>query len=83
MIIEMYTIYDMKTEAHKFPMSSTNEQTFIRAVKNALKEGTSELAQNPEDFAIYRVGTFDDSEGKIHPIPPIHVTNVINLVEGK
>lgn len=61
----MYAVFDAKAEVYSQPFFSPNNQTAIRHFKDmANTEGTL-VSKNPNDFGLWRVGTFDDATGMI------------------
>ncbi|WNK12431.1 MAG: nonstructural protein [Microvirus sp.] len=63
MIIQMFSVYDKKTQLFSQPFPSGNAESAIRAFQDAQSDGNTLLAKHPNDFALYHVGSFDDSEG--------------------
>lgn len=60
----LFSVYDKKLEAYTAPFSAPNQAVVIREYGNQFKQGgDSPYVTNPDDFAIYAVGTFDDSLG--------------------
>lgn len=72
------SIHDTKAEAFSQPM-------FFQAVGQALRsfidavtderDGNNNFAKHPEDFNLFRIGTFDDQTGEIVPEAPFHLGN--------
>lgn len=63
MILEVFSMYDVAVKAYTQPfyMHSTDEA--IRAVRNEACNGDSQMAKNPTDFVLYRLGTYDNLSG--------------------
>jgi hypothetical protein len=82
MKLSMYTIQDVKVGAYMQPFYTTNEATAIRAIKNLLTDPDHQFSKNPEDFALYHLGVYDDEDGK-HLLndAPNHMHNLIDLLE--
>lgn len=68
MKLNMYAIYDKVAQAYKQPLILQHrDEIVIRMMRNTLadeREGT-EFKNNPLDFAIYRIGSFDDNTGQV------------------
>lgn len=57
------SIYDKATEAYMRPWTAQTEGQAVRMFEDeVLKEGTPVNA-HPEDYALFRMGTFDDNKG--------------------
>lgn len=58
-------IYVMKDEKVGFlnPMADTNDGTAIRNFKHAI-ENNAIMHCNPKDFSLYKIGSFDSSDGE-------------------
>lgn len=84
MLLSAYSIYDVKAAIFHPPFFVTNNAVAERTFSNvALDPGTS-VGQHPEDYILFRVGTWDDSTGRIESvIPPEHVTSAAQLVYAR
>lgn len=80
MELQIYSVYDKKTQAFNRPYFVQNDQVAKRAISSSL-ENASELSQHPDDFAIYNLGNFTDDSGKIEPnAQPQFVSEVRTLL---
>lgn len=63
MILETFAIYDVAIKAfvQPFYMNSTSEA--VRALQNEACNADSTIAKNPNDFTLYRLGTWDNISG--------------------
>ena len=82
MQLEIYVLRDVRTEAYLKPMFLQNRAVLERAVLDAKQDGESLLAKHPEDYQVFHLGVYDDSNGEIAAVPPTHLFNVLDL-EGK
>lgn len=71
------SIHDTKAEAFSQPMFFQAVGQALRAFIDAVSDGDpkSNFAMHPEDFNLFRIGTFDDQTGEIIPEPPFHLGN--------
>lgn len=60
MITRMYVIYDSKSEMYNKPFHMVNEPTAIRAATDLVRDPNSEISKNPEDYAMFYIGNYDD-----------------------
>lgn len=65
MILKIFSVWDLKTEAYMQPFFSQTIGSGIRAFTDAASEQTSMLSKHPGDFQLHCIGEFDDSTGKI------------------
>jgi len=61
-----------------FPVSHVTEAT--RALQQALKQGTTNVALYPEDYALYLVAEFNSVSGEVLSATPQHILEVVSLV---
>lgn len=64
MIQNVYTIKDAKTNAFANPFYSVNDATAIRSFEQAAADPNTTISQFPEDFSLYKLGTFTDESGQ-------------------
>ena len=71
MINDHFTIKDHKTGAYLQPFYSTNQSTAIRSILDLVADPQHNFAKHPSDYALYRLGTFDDSTARydLHDSP--------------
>lgn len=60
---QVYTIRDAKTGIYSKPFHAVNEPDAIRSFAQVVKDPRSVIATSPEDYDLYKVGTFDDQTG--------------------
>lgn len=61
MIINAYTIYDSKTEAHMRPFYCHTDGEAIRTFSDAVNDPQSPYHKHPHDFTLMACGSFDDT----------------------
>lgn len=79
---QYFTFYDSKTQSYGVPMPQINQHSLIRDLMNMFRDpgqAKNQLVQNAEDFAIYKVGSFDKKTGVFQAIQPTHVVNLHEL----
>lgn len=59
--MNMYSVYDRVAEKFMGMFESINDGTATRAFCAACKTG--QMAQEPEDYVLYKIGQFDEDEG--------------------
>lgn len=80
----LYSIKDAKSGNFANPFSSYNDQVAVRDFKILCKDKNPNnlVGAYPEDFDLFRVGSFDDKTGEIVPCCEF-ISNGSSLVEVK
>ncbi len=64
MIFGVYAIKDAKSSFMPCTVD-TNDATAIRNFENAVRQAGSLLASHPNDFTLFKLGSYDDSDGTL------------------
>lgn len=65
MILQMFSIRDLKAGVFGAPFVSANPSVAKRLVGDMLAEGRTIQARHPEDFDLVALGTYNDVTGQI------------------
>lgn len=60
MKINAYVIYDSKARIYNKPFYFLNDQVALRAASDICSDQNSDVANHPEDFSMFKIGTYDD-----------------------
>lgn len=71
----VYSIFDNIASVFNKPFIEFNNDSAVRAFRNALNDNI-----NKNDFVLYHLGTFDDSNGTIVPNNPSKVISGFDLL---
>lgn len=83
MIYGVYSIYDKKALIYNPPYFAHNDGTAVRIVADSMAQGTS-LARHPADYAVFKVGEFNDQTGGIvATTPPQFTVELVSLLDKK
>lgn len=78
----VYAIYDSKAKAYGQPFYMQYDDMCTRAVINLSMDPTHQFCTNPEDFDLFRLGVFDDENGRFDLMDsPEHMHKVKHLKE--
>lgn len=77
----MYVIKDIKATAMT-PTIDQNDQTAIRNFKFAMNNSDSIMNFSPKDFALYRIGVFDNEKAEITGYDPVLLCRGEDVVNG-
>ena len=81
MELEALTIRDAKGDASMNPMFFQSIAQGIRSFEDACNDGNSDFGKHPEDYALFKVGTFNQRTGVLSALDtPLHVANGADLV---
>ena len=64
MIINYYLIFDKKSKLYSKPFYLLNDNIARRTAQNLLDDPNTEMNKAPDDFSMWRAGSFNDETGK-------------------
>ena len=65
MKLKAYTIYDVASGVYMRPFFSQADGQATRGFKDIATDADHEVGKHPEDYTLYRIGTFNDGTGEI------------------
>lgn len=74
----LYCVRDYKV-GYTAVITDENDAVALRGFKMALSPDTI-MYNNPKDFALFKVGTFDTETGKIEPCEPVLIDEAYNIL---
>lgn len=80
----IYTVYDLKAEMWNKPLIGQGDKVglMVRTFTDLANDKQHPIGQHPEDYCLFRVGEWDDDEGKlIITEPPVSLGKAINYVK--
>lgn len=77
----IYNVYAVKDELVGFgmPFISENDMTATRLINNSYNIPNSLYQTRPQDYTLYKIGSYDTESGNIEPINPNYVTSMMNF----
>ena len=76
-IITLYAVHDSKAQMYGRPFPSTNDQTATRGFIQVALDEEGEYYNNPNDYSLFRIGTYDEETTIIKSeCPPEHLMTV-------
>jgi hypothetical protein len=80
MIYRMFTVYDVKAEAYLVPFFARTRGEATRMFANSANDPNHQFFTNGEDFSLYALGEYDDSDGSIEALAePEFIAKAIHL----
>lgn len=82
MELKMYSFRDEKAGIFYPPIFKGTHGEAERDFANIINHKGSTMNQNPEDYHMYYLGTYDNNTGQMQSIPaPQHMAHAIHLVK--
>jgi len=81
MIHKLYSVFDVKTQVFCKPFYAENDATALRGFTYAANDKTTDIGRWPEDYSLFFLGSFDDSDCTIVTVTaPLSIAHAIALV---
>lgn len=71
MLMKVFSVRDMKSEAFLQPYFSVNQGTALRAFDEACQKQDSPFYKYPNDYVLYEIGSYDDETGLLTALTPV------------
>lgn len=65
MVKGLYSIFDLTAEMYSEPKLAPTDGVFTRLVSDMIAEGNNQISNHPAEFAVYKLGTFNELTGNI------------------
>ena len=65
MRLNVYTVYDVASGAYMRPFFMQSDGQALRSFGDIVGDADHEIGKHPEDYSLFRIGTFDDNKGKL------------------
>ncbi len=62
---QIYSVYDTASGVYQRPNFARADGEIMREFQNLCVDKTHPVGQHPEDYSLFRLGIFDDQNGKI------------------
>lgn len=79
-VVTMYTIQDDKMEVHGYLHLCDTDAQAVRQFGDVINDNTSVFSKHPEDYRLFRVGTFNTLTGVVCPVAPVRIIVGSDLV---
>ncbi len=76
----IFSVYDGAAEQYMEPWFARNDATARRSFGVAVNEESHNFQKFPDDFVLFRLGTFNGDTGVIDPIVPVSLGNGLQFV---
>lgn len=65
MIRQVFAVYDEKASVFMTPLTFVSAGEAIREFETAVRTGGTQFNRYPRDFKLFRIGAYDDNNGKL------------------
>lgn len=79
MLLEIFAMYDRATQAYMQPVYSQSKGEIIRSLSDLIMNNEHAFAKHPEDYTLFKIGTYEEQSGEIVPIAPEKVIGMWEL----
>ena len=80
MKVGVYAVYDVCSAVYDGPVPATTDAVAVRNFSNMCRNPESAIGTSPEDYTLFRVGTWNDANGEITPEAPQKLVNGLECV---
>lgn len=77
---QIFTIHDITSELYTQPFFGINDQVAIRSCANLVQNPGTTFYDNPEDFRLYHIGSYDDETLEIIQTGPRLIVRFSDLM---
>lgn len=70
MIVQMFAVFDLKARNFGQPFFTLTPEVALRSFQTTVNDPSSMLNKYPEDFQLFRLGTFNDENAEFVTIMP-------------
>lgn len=61
----LYSVRDIKMQKYGMPFVALNDDIAKRTLASTIKAGGTTISEFPEDFQLYKLGSYDDDTGEL------------------
>lgn len=81
--LEICAVHDRQIDAFMRPFVVQSTGQAIRMFRDLTNEDKSDINKHPEDYALFRIGTFDETTGTLYGLKegPEQLALASNLIE--
>lgn len=84
MILQVLSAFDKKARSFLQPFYASHMDVGVRSFKEAANTPEHQVCKHAQDFALYRLGQWDDESGKFELFPqPVHLAEALALKKSE
>lgn len=82
MIKQIFTVYDLKSEAYLQPFFLDTKGQAIRTFTDCANDQNHQFGRHPEDYSLFDLGEYDDNAAKFKLYKsPKHIINALETIK--
>lgn len=82
MLLNVYSIFDVKAKIYSNPFFMSHNGQALRAFSDLVTDSKSMINKHPTDYMLYRLAEFDDNAGIFTALKnPEFLANAVDFVE--
>jgi len=81
--MRIYAIYDTKAEFYGNPVYIRTDAEARRTFAQVAQDPQTEIGKHPEDFLLFRIGSWDAENGIIHTEPGVCIAKALEFLTIK
>lgn len=70
---KIFAVYDDKAQTYNSPLFLNTDGEALRALSDEVNNPESLIHKHPDDFRLYRLGSYDSDTGAITPEDPVRL----------
>lgn len=82
MLKNIYVCYDSKTKIFSAPFYAIRDEQATRDFAYAANDPQTDICRHSSDFALYKLGSYDDETGLITSNPPVFMCSAFTLKQS-
>ena len=82
MKVSLYAVFDRCSGVYDGPIPGRADAETIRNFKFMCENPESKMSQSPEDYTLFKVGTWNDGTGEVEDVVPEKLINGAEAVSG-
>ena len=75
----MYVIHDSKANKYNAPFFLLNDNVALRMFSDILRDPSTDIYHHPTDFALFKIGDYDDGNAELNTIEPLIISRAHEL----
>lgn len=83
MKLKAYAIYDNKAAAFGRPFFQSQDGQATRMLADLVNDNSTTIFKHPEDYSVYRIGSYNDENGELIKEAPAHLANAIVFIKDQ
>lgn len=80
MKVKLYAVLDKASGVYDGPVPCNADGVAVRNFTNMANDFNTPIGKNPEDYSLWRVGEWNDADGKLKPLTKECLVHAVDIV---